>query len=178
MSAAWRDHGATIVAALIVLPVGGVVAYLLLVGRLGRRRAAAVVGLVAGTVPFLVMLFTPQPAPRSLALRPLRDVPSWFDGSWLTAAEQVGGNLLALAAVGAFLPVLWRPVATLPRIVLLAAVASAGIEAAQWVADVGRVSSVDDVLVNTLGAALAALATRPWWTDRKRDHETALISVA
>lgn len=178
MTAAWHLHSTMIVAALLILPVGSAVAYPLLVRRHGRRRAFAQVGLVAGTLPFLVMLFTPQATPRSLALVPFRDVPSWFSDSAGTAAEQLGGNLLALAAAGFFLPMLFPAVASLPRIVAVAASASTGIELLQWVLAIGRVSSVDDIVVNTLGAGLAALLSRPWWADRKGDNEKVWISVA
>jgi len=44
-----------------------------------------------------------------------------------------------------------------------AASGSALVETLQWALDLGRVSSVDDVLLNTAGAVLAALATRRWW---------------
>ncbi len=37
------------------------------------------------------------------------------------------------------------------------------VEVAQYVLRLGRVSSVDDVLLNTAGAGLAALASRHWW---------------
>ncbi len=57
-------------------------------------------------------------------------------------------------------------------------VAAAGIEVLQWALAIRRVSSVDDVLVNTLGAGLAALLERPWWADRKGDNEKVSISVA
>jgi glycopeptide antibiotics resistance protein len=37
------------------------------------------------------------------------------------------------------------------------------VETLQYVLRLDRVSSVDDVLVNTAGAVLAALASRRWW---------------
>ncbi|WP_243845107.1 VanZ family protein [Mumia sp. ZJ1417] len=54
----------------------------------------------------------------------------------------------------------------MPRTVAVAAVCSVLIETAQYVAQQGRVSSVDDVLLNTAGAGLAALASRRWWRRR------------
>ena len=36
----------------------------------------------------------------------------------------------------------------------------------QYVLRLGRYSSVDDVLINTIGAVLAALVTRRWWARR------------
>jgi len=39
-------------------------------------------------------------------------------------------------------------------------------------------SSIDDVLLNTLGAVLAAQATRPWWRSRSGDDsEDNLITL-
>ncbi|WP_146164128.1 VanZ family protein [Pseudosporangium ferrugineum] len=129
-----------------------------------RRGAAAEVGIVAGSLPWLVMVFTPQRAPRSIDLVPLHDLPSWLSGDFGTAAAQVGGNLMVLAAFGFFLPLRFAAVASLPRILVVAAATSATIEALQWVFSIGRVSSLDDVLVNTLGAVLAAAASRRWWS--------------
>jgi len=53
--------------------------------------------------------------------------------------------------------------ASVPRIFALGAGCSVLIETAQYVFQLDRVSSVDDVLVNATGAALAALASRRWW---------------
>ena len=53
--------------------------------------------------------------------------------------------------------------AAVPRVLALAAGCSVLIETAQYVLQLDRVSSVDDVLLNATGAALAALASRPWW---------------
>jgi glycopeptide antibiotics resistance protein len=55
--------------------------------------------------------------------------------------------------------------ASAPRILALAAACSILIETLQYVLGLGRVSSVDDVLLNTAGAGLAALASRHWWRD-------------
>jgi hypothetical protein len=49
--------------------------------------------------------------------------------------------------------------ASVPRILALAAGCSALVEAAQYVLQLDRVSSVDDVLLNTVGAGLTALAS-------------------
>jgi glycopeptide antibiotics resistance protein len=45
----------------------------------------------------------------------------------------------------------------------LAAGCSVLIETAQYVLQLDRVSSVDDVLLNAAGAVPAALASRRWW---------------
>ncbi|UQU64948.1 VanZ family protein [Couchioplanes caeruleus] len=163
MGAAWRDHGVTIVVALLVLPAASLLAYRWRRHSVSRRHAIAEVGMVAGSVPWAVMLFTPQPAPRSVDLVPLHDLPSWVAGDPGTAAAQIVGNLLVLAALGFFLPLRFVSFASLWRVAAVAVVASGVVETLQWVLAIGRVSSADDVLVNTLGAVLAAAASRPWW---------------
>ncbi|MEV6599046.1 VanZ family protein [Actinoplanes sp. NPDC051346] len=120
-------------------------------------------GLFAGSLPWAVMLFTPQPAGRSIDLVPLHDLPSWLAGDLGTAAAQVVGNLLVLAAFGFFLPMRFAAMASFARILAAAVATSVGIESLQWLLAIGRVSSVDDVLVNTLGAVLAAAVSRRWW---------------
>jgi len=168
MGAAWRDHGTTIVLALLLLPVAGFAAYRRRVRTLAPRLAFAEVGLVGGSLPWAVMLFTPQPAPRSVDLVPLHDLPSWLSGSPGTAVAQISGNLLVLAAFGFFLPVRFGFAASLPRVLLIAAATAILVETLQWVLGIGRVSSVDDVLVNTVGAGLAACLSQRWWGDQNR----------
>ncbi|MFS8499993.1 MAG: hypothetical protein FWJ70_17540, partial [Micromonosporaceae bacterium] len=46
------------------------------------------------------------------------------------------------------------------------AAGSRAVEPLQYALVLGRVSSADDVLLNTAGAALAGLATRRWWRGR------------
>ena len=68
----------------------------------------------------------------------------------------------------ALAPVRWRlgrgTGAVLAVVAGLAAAGSATVETLQWALDLGRVSSADDVLLNTAGAVLAALVTRHWWS--------------
>lgn len=78
---------------------------------------------------------------------------------------QVGGNLLVLAAFGAFLPMRFAVLDRLWRVGVVAAAAAVTMEVLQYVLNLGRVSSVDDVLVNTTGAVVAALLTRRWRSD-------------
>ncbi len=177
MGAAWRDHSTTIIVALLVLPLAGVAAYHWRRRSRSRRAAVAEVGLLCWTLPFIGMLFTPQGTPRSVDLVPLHDLPSWLSGSPDTAIAQLVGNLLVLGGVGAFLPVRFRWAASLPRILVLAAASAVVIETLQWVLAIGRVSSVDDVLVNTAGAVLAAACSRRWWVTEKADAEGQIVPV-
>jgi glycopeptide antibiotics resistance protein len=78
---------------------------------------------------------------------------------------QIVGNLLVFAAFGFLAPIRWqiRPL----WVVAAAAAASTTVETLQWVLGLGRVSSVDDVLVNAAGAGLAALCSRRWRRHRE-----------
>ncbi|MCB8904507.1 MULTISPECIES: VanZ family protein [unclassified Streptomyces] len=144
---------------------------LLVVGALAlRRRAAGVtsawrmslaeVGTVHGTVPFLWLTLMPGAAPgiapARVSLVPLRDLATM-------GTLGIVGNLLVFASLGFFAPMRFAALASVPRILALGAGCSILVESAQYVFRLDRVSSVDDVLVNATGAALAALASRRWW---------------
>jgi len=129
-------------------------------GTSAARMSLAEVGLIYGTVPFVWMTLMPGPGagvvPGRVSLVPLRDL--------LTMGPiGIGGNLLIFAAAGFFAPMRFAALASVPRILALGAGCSVLIETAQYVFQLDRVSSVDDVLVNAAGALLAGLASRPWW---------------
>ncbi|WP_158846690.1 VanZ family protein [Saccharothrix deserti] len=123
------------------------------------RTALADVGIVYGTVPWVWMILLPGDQPGvvrgQVSLVPLRDLLEMDTG-------QVVGNLLVFAALGFFGPLRFAALASVPRILALAAGCSALVEIAQYLW-LDRVSSVDDVLLNAAGAGLAALASRRWW---------------
>ncbi|MEV4767721.1 VanZ family protein [Micromonospora humida] len=151
---------------LVGLPVAALVGWAL--ARLRRaagvtsawRRSLAEVGMVYGTVPFGWMTLMPGAAPGvapgRVSLVPLRDLVTM-------GPIGIGGNLLVLAALGFFAPVRFPALVSVPRVLALGAGCSVLIETAQYALWLDRVSSVDDVLVNTVGAGLAALASRRWW---------------
>ena len=151
---------------LIGLPLAGLVVWGLAARRRARgvgsasRTSLAEVGMVYGTVPFVWMTLMPGPGagqvPGRVSLVPLRDLVTM-------GPIGIGGNLLVLAALGCFAPVRFAAIASVPRILALGAGCSVLIETAQYVFQLDRVSSVDDVLVNAAGAGLAALASRRWW---------------
>ncbi|MGW6615892.1 VanZ family protein [Streptomyces erythrochromogenes] len=156
---------------LVTLPLAVLVAWVLA----RRRRAAGVssawrlslaeVGMVHGTVPWVWMILMPGAGagvvPGRVSLVPLRD---------LVTMGPLGivGNLLVFAALGFFAPMRFAALASVPRILALGAGCSALVESAQYVLWLDRVSSVDDVLVNAAGAALAAVASRRWWRTAQR----------
>jgi glycopeptide antibiotics resistance protein len=125
------------------------------------RTSLAEVGIVYGTVPWVWMTMLPGSSragavPGRVSLIPLRDLLTMSTG-------QVVGNLLVFAALGFLAPLRFAALASLPRILAFAAGCSVLVETAQYVLRLDRVSSVDDVLLNTAGAGLAALASRRWW---------------
>ncbi|MFD0887152.1 VanZ family protein [Streptosporangium algeriense] len=130
------------------------------------RTAAADVAMVAGTAPWLWMILTPRNVPNTVSLVPFRDLAGLFHGSATTVFVQVGGNLLVFAALGALLPTRVARLASLTGVAAVAAGASCTVELLQYGLRLGRVSSVDDVLINTTGAVLAAAVTRRWWAPR------------
>ena len=129
-----------------------------------RRLSVAEVGMVYGTLPWVWITMLPGSGAGvvqgRVSLVPFRDLATMDAG-------QVIGNLLLLAALGFFAPVRFRALASLPRMLALGAACSLLIEVAQYVLMLDRVSSVDDVLLNTAGVGLAALASRPWWRIRR-----------
>lgn len=125
------------------------------------RRSLAEVGIIVGTVPWLWMILTPLPDDGLVYLVPFEDLADQFTHPPLWVAFQIGGNLLVFAAFGFFAPVRW-PIHPL-WVVVTAAAASATVETLQWALHLGRVASVDDVLINAAGAGLAALCSRRWW---------------
>jgi glycopeptide antibiotics resistance protein len=135
------------------------------------RYSVAEVGMVVGTAPWLWMILTPRPGEGGLSLVPFQDLAAQLSGAPSAAAVQVGGNLLVLAALGFFLPVRFplaagpapRPAAVLVRVAGVLVVVAVTVEVLQHVLRLGRVSSVDDVLVNVAGGLLAALCSRRWW---------------
>ncbi|WP_248959772.1 VanZ family protein [Sphaerisporangium perillae] len=163
----WHLWGHVVLATLLLLPVAVALAHLLAAWRAGRGRAHAArtayadVFIAAGTLPWLWMILTPGSA-SGVSLVPLRDLAELAGGPPGAAFAQVGGNLLVFAALGALLPVRSARMASLWRVALIAASLSVTVEVLQYGLRLGRVSSVDDVLLNTAGALLGALVTRPW----------------
>lgn len=151
---------------LVLLPAAVLVAWALAwrrraAGVTGARRSSlAEVGMVHGTVPFLWLTMMPGAGagevPGRVSLVPLRDLATM-------GVLGITGNLLVFASLGFFAPVRFAAVASVPRVLALGAGCSVLVETAQYVLRLDRVSSVDDVLVNTVGAVLAGLASRRWW---------------
>jgi hypothetical protein len=162
-----------VLASVLALPVAAGVTRLLVWARVRRgmtpgnawRTALTEVGMVVGTLPWLWMILSPLPESGLVYLVPLTDLWNQIHHPPAWALYQITGNLLVFSAFGFLAPIRWRlrPL----WIVTVAATASATVELLQWALDLGRVASVDDVLVNTTGAGLAALWSRRWPTARR-----------
>jgi hypothetical protein len=179
--AAGRWHGCydtengVLLMTLVGLPLAALVVWALAYGRravgvtAAWRRSLAEVGMVYGTVPFVWITLMPGPGagvvPGRVSLIPLRDL--------VTAGPiGIGGNLLIFAALGFFAPLRFAALASVPRVLALGAGCSAVVETLQYVLRLDRVSSVDDVLVNAVGAALFGLASRRWWRTLHRPRRS------
>ena len=133
------------------------------------RTSLAEVGIVYGTVPWVWITMLPGSGagvvPGRVSLVPLQDLVTMGTGG-------IVGNLLVFAALGALAPLRFAALRSVPRVLALAAAGSGLIEVTQLVLRLDRVSSVDDVLLNAVGAGLAALVSRPWWQSLPRTAET------
>lgn len=176
MSSVWECYGVVITATVVLgLPLGALVVFWLVRRRTRRgwspswawRATVAEVCLVVGTAPWMWMILTPTSGPRGLQLIPLHDLQAVLSGD--DSVVQVIGNLLAFAALGFVLPIRFglAEARWVPGVVaLVVAGSSLLVELLQFTLRLGRVSSVDDILLNTLGAVLAALASARWWRSR------------
>jgi hypothetical protein len=175
MGQVWHAWGHVILVSAGCLPIVAVIAWWESTRRGEWRGPVAEIGIVAGTLPWLWMILTPRSGERALAPIPLlslRDVlfPAGSPGfapDVSALVVEVGGNLLALAALGLLLPVRFRAMAGVLRVGAVAAALSVLVETAQFTLDLGRVSAVDDVLLNTAGACIAALLSRRYWATRR-----------
>ncbi|MCP2343122.1 VanZ family protein [Actinomadura rupiterrae] len=173
----WYDLFGTFTG-VVLLTLAALPVAVLAVWALSRRRIAlggtlagswltslSEIGLVYGTVPPVWLTLLPggpsETDPHRVSLVPFHDMSMIIAAGPMTAAGQIGGNLLVFASLGFFGPLRFPALASVPRILALAATCSTTVETAQYVLRLDRVASVDDVLLNTAGAGLAALASLP-----------------
>lgn len=111
---------------------------------------------------------------RAVDLVPLRA--ALAAGMTPTTPTQIAGNLALLLWLGLLLPVVSSRCATVGRTTLVVAATTVAIETGQYVLALGRYSTIDDVLLNTLGGAVGAVVgvhvLRPW-VRRYADAPTA-----
>ncbi|WP_231492275.1 VanZ family protein [Glycomyces sp. NRRL B-16210] len=159
----------TMLVSLALVPLGLLLAWALASVRLRRgvpsptawRHSIAEVGMVAGTLPWLFLVLTPRGGSGGVQLVPFADLVDLASADPRTIVEQLVGNLLLFFLAGVFVPLRFK--VGLWAVFLGGAVGASLVETAQFAFGTGRVASVDDVLLNAVGALLGALASRHWW---------------
>lgn len=131
------------------------------------------IGILLVSLEILALTMIPIGSARSssLHLMPGSDILTEFTGDG--SLWQIAGNLLLLAPLGLLVPLRVGALRSIPRITFLAFVVSVCIELVQHFLHSGRVTSTDDVLLNTLGVAASATLTCGW-ADR---NEPLVIPV-
>ncbi len=135
--------------------------------RAGRSSASATaaVDVTLGLVCFLVFCLVTMPVAGAhgsrLSLEPGTDLRLALSDS--SCLWQALGNVLMLSPLGALLPLRSRRLRSLIRIAVGALAVSVLVEGTQYLIQAGRVTSADDILLNTLGAVIGALLTRRVW---------------
>lgn len=158
--------------ALPVLAAGGWAALRWRVRRgvardIALRHTLAEAGILGGTLPWIWMILTPTTGERLVSWVPLVDLAETLTDSATAAVVQVGANLVLFLPLGFLLPLRLPALAGAARLFAVGAVISGSLEIAQYALDLGRVSSVDDVLMNATGAAIGG------WLSAHAKHRTA-----
>ncbi|TNC26124.1 VanZ family protein [Amycolatopsis alkalitolerans] len=96
----------------------------------------------------------------SLHLMPGSDILTEFAGNG--SLWQIAGNLLLLAPLGVLVSLRFPALRSIRRITALAFGVSVVLELTQYLLHAGRVTSTDDVLLNTLGVAASATLSCGW----------------
>ncbi|MBE1574891.1 VanZ family protein [Amycolatopsis roodepoortensis] len=166
-----RAFGGMIPLTIIAIPYA-LLGWPLLAAHRRRRRAdpfsasaTAAVDMTLALACFLVLCLVTMPVTgvegSRLNLEPGTDLRLALTDS--ANLWQALGNVLMLSPLGALLPVRSRRLRSLARIALGALAVSVLVEGTQYLIQAGRVTSADDILLNTLGAvAGAALSKRLW----------------
>ena len=107
---------------------------------------------------------------RTILIEPFWDLREALAGRQVVAraVAELVGNVLLFAPLGAAL-VVRRPSIGLATIIGVAAIGSVAVELGQAVLAGGRTSDVTDVLMNAIGAAVGAVAIRPFVADQEAD---------
>ncbi|WP_336082631.1 VanZ family protein [Nocardia sp. SSK8] len=174
MGRVWESWGPVVLVWALLVPAGLIVIGALVRWRIGNamprrealRRSIAEVGAALGTLPWVWMILTPTGGERAVSLVPLRDLVDTLGAAPSTILVQVGANVAVFVPLGFLLPLRFPRWSSVARMTLVGAGTSATLELAQYVLDLGRVSSIDDVLMNAAGAGLGALLAA--WHQRRR----------
>ncbi|WP_053648239.1 MULTISPECIES: VanZ family protein [unclassified Streptomyces] len=135
----------------------------------GRGRSRAVFAAVAllALVPFLLVTLShgygTEGRISAVPFREILDASAHADVDLSDVrAVNLVGNVLLLVPFGAAAAFVWPGRRRVLKTALTGAALSLTVEVAQYALALGRVTSVDDVLLNTSGAALGAVLVRRW----------------
>ncbi|MEV0292759.1 VanZ family protein [Nocardia sp. NPDC050710] len=168
MRQVWDSWGDVLVAWTLAVPLVVIAAGWLVRLRIGRgqprgealRSTIAELGILLGTLPWVWMILTPVHGERHVILLPLKDLIETLADASTNTVVQVGANLVLFVPLGFFLPLRFPRFAGVLRMMSVGAALSAALEIAQYVLDLGRYSSIDDVLMNAAGAGIGAYLAR------------------
>jgi hypothetical protein len=177
----WHNWGDVTLLFLLSVPVAALLGWLWARIRVRRghpvRDALAEAMMIAGTAPWVPPLFAINPnplAPRLVYLIPFVDLTEQIVKGPRYLAIELGGNLAVLLVLGFFMPIRYR--VGLLAVAAVACAASTLVEVSQYVLDLHRTTSIDDVIINTAGAVLGALLSRRWWRRRQPEPVADRVS--
>ncbi|MEU8898026.1 VanZ family protein [Nocardia sp. NPDC048505] len=174
----WDSWGDVLVVWALAVPLlsaGAALVFRLRVRR-GQPREQALrhtvteAGMLGATLPWVWMILTPADGQRQVILIPLRDLIDTLTEASSNTVIQVTANTVLFLPLGFLLPLRFPRFAGVLGPTLLGAALSASLEIAQYVLDLGRYSSVDDVLMNAAGAGLGAWLARRYTARRAPEH--------
>ncbi|MFE6864784.1 VanZ family protein [Nocardia sp. NPDC057668] len=169
MQRVWELWGGVLIGWAILAPVAGGIGWGVFQWRtrrgVARERARrwgwAEVGIVVGTLPWVWMILTPlDGGERGVNWVPLVDLAQTVSEGSFNSFVQVSANLAVFVPLGLLLPLRFPWFSGVGRMFATGAALSLGLEIAQYALDLGRYSSVDDVLMNAAGAGIGAALAR------------------
>ncbi|MFC9995544.1 VanZ family protein [Nocardia sp. NPDC127526] len=164
MRQVWESWGDVLVVWAIAVPVVAFGAAGLARMRMRRGRtpgealrwSIAEAGILLGTLPWIWMILTPAHGERKVILVPFRDLIATVMEASTNTVVQIVANTILFIPLGFCLPLRFPWFAGVFRMFAVGAALSAALETAQYVFDLGRYSSIDDVLMNAAGAGIGA----------------------
>ncbi|MEV0246165.1 VanZ family protein [Nocardia sp. NPDC050712] len=140
------------------------------------RHTAAEAGILGATLPWVWMILTPADGERHVILVPLLDLFETITEASANTVVQVTANTVLFLPLGFLLPLRFPRWSGVLRMTLLGAALSATLEIAQYVLDLGRYSSIDDVLMNAAGAGLGAVLARRHSARRESSYSARILA--